>query len=150
MYTESDPGAHFAYQLRYVIRKARLQRIFPAESRPRTPANLDPAHPAQPANRHVVGPSTSASQGSSQSPLDFDVFMADQLLQQPFDLDQLLTDPEYMAAHDHSVGQATLPVFGEVSAQQGTSLWFDLPSLGEPGDAGLPDTAERPDFTDGA
>ncbi|KAL7420665.1 hypothetical protein Q5752_004616 [Cryptotrichosporon argae] len=62
------PGINFAHQLHDVIRKARRRRVFPPETRAASPAA-------------VGAPTARPSEASSnQSPLEFDVFAADQLL----------------------------------------------------------------------
>lgn len=102
--TSTVPGVSFAHQLRYVIQKARRQRIFPAETRGNSP-----------------GPEASQSL-TDASPLDFDLFFAEHLLNQPFEpVQQAAAAEDWPFATDQAFAG-----YGEVQPP-----WNDFPALGE-------------------
>ena len=71
------PGVHLAHRLRHVIKKARSRLIFNAETKLNSP---------RPSSRGAAQIYASASApGSEHSPLDFDLFVAEQLLNQSFE-----------------------------------------------------------------
>ena len=100
-----------------------MKRVFPAETRPSSPVP-DSTEPIQPpVTSHRATSSIATSFG--QSP-DFDLFIADQLLQQPFGHQ---TTADYDWRVEFTNGDPNV----DAGARAGSNAlaWFELPNLGE-------------------
>ncbi|KAK4686593.1 hypothetical protein P7C73_g3535, partial [Tremellales sp. Uapishka_1] len=130
------PGVHFAYQLRDAIRKARKKHVLPAETRPVSPHAFEGAlsysHADPPLGGHpMVHESAAPAFHNNHSPLDFDLFLAEQMLQNPLHIPHSLEDQAWdFPMAETSFSMQPLPTVNAVG--QATQLpWFHFSSSGE-------------------